>query len=51
MAAVAATRPGERGSAVAEFVMVSTLVLVLGMGVFQLGLVLHVRNTLIACAA
>ena len=31
--------------------MVSTLVLVLGMGVFQLGLVLHVRNTLIACAA
>jgi len=36
---------------VAEFVMVSTLVLLLGMGVFQLGLALYVRNTLIACAA
>ena len=31
--------------------MVSALVLLLGVGVFQLGLVLHVRNTLIACAA
>ena len=28
----------ERGSAVAEFVMVSTLLLLLGMGVIQLGL-------------
>ncbi|MGV1008999.1 MAG: TadE family protein [Dermatophilaceae bacterium] len=39
------------GSAIAEFVMVSSLVLALGVGVFQLGLLLHVRNTLIACAA
>jgi len=31
--------------------MVSTLVLLLGMGVFQLGLALYVRNTLIAAAA
>ncbi|PID97235.1 MAG: pilus assembly protein TadE [Actinomycetales bacterium] len=41
----------ERGSAVAEFVMVASLVLLLGMGLFQLGLILHVRNTVIACAA
>ncbi len=39
------------GSAIAEFVMVSGLVLTLGLGLFQLGLALHVRNTLIACAA
>lgn len=31
--------------------MVAGLVLMLGVGVFQLGLVLHVRNTLVACAA
>ena len=41
----------ERGSAVAEFVMVSTLLLLLGLGVIQLGLALHVRNTVISCAA
>lgn len=41
----------ETGSAVAEFVMVAGLVVLLGMGVFQLGLALHVRNTLITCAA
>lgn len=42
---------GDGGSAVAEFVMVSALALLLGVGAFQLGLVLHVRNTLVACAA
>ena len=42
---------GERGSAVAEFVMVSGLVVFLFMTVFQLGLVLHIRNTLISCAS
>ena len=42
---------GERGSAVAEFVMVSALVVFLFMAVFQLGLVLHIRNTLISCAS
>lgn len=31
--------------------MVSLLVLVLFLGVFQLGLALHARNTLISCAA
>lgn len=31
--------------------MVAGLVLVLGMGVIQLGLLVYVRNTLIACAA
>jgi len=31
--------------------MVASLVLVLAVGVFQLGLLLHVRNTLVACAA
>ncbi len=31
--------------------MVSGLVLVLGMGVFQLALVLYVRNSLISCAS
>ena len=41
----------EAGSAVAEFVMVAGLVLLLGVGVFQLGLALHVRNTLIMSAS
>lgn len=44
-------RRGERGSAVADFVMVSGLVVFLFMAVFQLGLVLHIRNTLISCAS
>ncbi|KGN42604.1 TadE family protein [Knoellia aerolata] len=44
-------RRDERGSAVAEYVMVSGLVVLLFMAVFQLGLVLHVRNTLISCAS
>ncbi len=48
------TRAGdcrERGSAVADFAMVSGLVAVLFVAVFQLGLALHIRNTLISCAA
>jgi len=44
-------RRRDSGSAIAEFVMVSGLVLVLGMGVFQLGVALYVRNTLISCAS
>lgn len=40
----------ERGSAVAEFVMISALMLVLALGVFQLAFALHVRVTLIDCA-
>ncbi len=43
--------PPDRGSAVVDFILVSALVTVLFLAVFQLGLALHVRNTLIACAA
>lgn len=41
----------ERGAAVADFAMVSLLVIVLFLAVFQLGLALHTRNTLISCAS
>ncbi|MBE3075533.1 MAG: pilus assembly protein [Actinobacteria bacterium] len=41
----------ESGSAVADFAMVSGLLCVLFLAVFQLGLALHIRNTLIACAS
>ena len=45
-----AARP-EAGSAIVEFVLVSTLLLFLFLGIIQLGLVLYVRNTLVANAA
>lgn len=41
----------ERGAAVADFAMVSVLVVGLFLAVFQLGLALHTRNTLISCAS
>ncbi|MGE9807886.1 TadE family protein [Janibacter sp. G1551] len=41
----------ERGSAVAEFAMVAALLSVLFLGVLQVAFTLHVRNTLISCAA
>ncbi|GAB3112344.1 hypothetical protein GCM10027055_15070 [Janibacter alkaliphilus] len=41
----------DSGAAVAEFVMTSTLVVLVFMAVVQLGLALHVRNTLISCAS
>lgn len=41
----------EEGAAVADFVLVSVLVLVLFLAVAQLGLALHTRNTLISCAS
>ena len=41
----------ERGSAIAEFVMVTALLLFVALGVFQLGLALYVRNTLISAAS
>lgn len=41
----------EHGSAVPEFVMVAALLLFVAMGVFQLGLALYVRNTLISAAS
>lgn len=40
----------DRGSAVAEFVMVSALTLMLAFAVFQLAFALHIRVTLIDCA-
>lgn len=43
--------PRERGSAVVDFALVSGLVALLFVAAFQLGLALHVRNTLIACAS
>lgn len=44
-------RPAERGSAVAEFTLVSGLLVALVLGIAQVGLAIHVRNTLVACAA
>ncbi|HPF76840.1 MAG TPA: pilus assembly protein [Phycicoccus elongatus] len=41
----------ESGAAVADFVMVSMLVSFIFVGLMQLGLFLHTRNTLIASAA
>ena len=44
-------RDRESGSAVADFAMVSGLLSLLFLAVFQLGLALHIRNTLISCAS
>jgi len=41
----------ERGSAVAEFALVMTLLIPLVLGIVQVGLVLHVRNTAAAAAS
>ena len=41
---------GERGSAPAEFVMVGALLTLLTLSVVQLGLAMHVRNTLLDAA-
>lgn len=41
----------ERGSAVVEFTLVSVLVIVLFLGVVQVALAVHVRATLVDCAA
>jgi Flp pilus assembly protein TadG len=46
-----AVSPRDGGSAIAEFVMVSVLLIGLFAGVVQVGLVLYVRNTLVAAAA
>lgn len=49
---IGASRLGDdRGSAVVDFTLTSTLLLFVFLAVFQLGLALHVRNTLISCAA
>ena len=49
--AAAVTGRGESGSAVADFAMVSGLLSLMFLAVFQLGLALHIRNTLISCAS
>lgn len=41
----------ERGSAVVDFVLVMVVLVPLVLGIAQVGLVLHVRNTLTAAAA
>lgn len=41
----------ERGSAVAEFTLVSTLLVTLALAIAQVGMAIHVRNTVVACAA
>lgn len=43
-------RRDERGSAVVDFVLVSLVLVPLVLGLVQVGLVLHVRNTLAAAA-
>ena len=48
---VAVIRNRESGSAVADFAMVSGLLSLMFLAVFQLGLALHIRNTLISCAS
>ena len=47
----AARGRGETGSAVVDFVLVSVLVSVLFLAVFQVGLALYVRNTIVSCAS
>ncbi|MGO4599493.1 TadE family protein [Terrabacter sp. 2RAF25] len=51
LVARATTSTRDRGSAIPEFVMVAALLLFVAMGVFQLGLALYVRNTLISSAS
>jgi Flp pilus assembly protein TadG len=41
----------QRGAAVVDFVLVMTLLVPLVLGILQVGLVLHVRNTLTAAAS
>lgn len=41
----------DRGAAVVDFTLTSVLLVFIFLAVFQLGLALHVRNTLISCAA
>jgi Flp pilus assembly protein TadG len=48
---VGGDRSGEAGSAVVEFALVSVLLVALFLAVLQVGVALHVRNTLVAAAA
>lgn len=44
-------RRGERGSAVVDFVLVTVVLVPLFLGILQVALVLHVRNTLTSAAS
>ena len=44
-------RPDERGAAVVDVVLILVVLVPLALGILQLGLVLHVRNTLTSAAA
>lgn len=44
-------RPADTGAAVVEFTLVVVLLVVLFLGILQLALALHIRNTLVASAA
>ena len=46
-----AGRASERGAAVVDFVLVLVVLIPLFLGIFQVALVLHVRNTLTAAAS
>ncbi len=50
-AATRVTRSTDRGSAVTEYVLVATLLVLVFLGVVQVALVLHARNVLVADAA
>lgn len=43
--------PREHGAAVVDFVLILLLLVPLFLGIFQVGLVLHTRNTATACAS
>lgn len=51
MPAATKRRSRDGGAAVVEFTLVSVVLIGLFLAILQIGLVLHVRNTLVACAA
>lgn len=44
-------RPSDKGSAVVDFVLIMVLLIPLVLGIIQVGLVLHVRNTVTAAVS
>lgn len=51
MAAADRDRPRDDGSAVVEFVLVGTFLILLFLGIVQIGLVLYMRNVVVASVA
>lgn len=51
MGPAAAVPEGQGGAAIVDFALVAAVVTLLFLGIVQLAMVLHVRNTLIDCAA